>query len=94
MTADEHKCCEQMGIECGQVPMPDIQTCCRPAPPSDVAIVARTADYSEMRAAMFPAVPPDMNSLYDDTRSEHWLRFESPTPPLLISRDSFDILRI
>lgn len=94
MTAEEHECCEQMGSDCGKVPMPDMQTCCRPAPPSDVAIIARTADYSEMRAAMLPAMPHDMDSLFGDSHSGHWQRFESPTPPLLISRDSFDILRI
>jgi hypothetical protein len=94
MTANEHECCERMGSDCGKVPMPDTHTCCRTATPSNDVIVARTADYPELRATLLPAIIPDLDLSHNNTHSVHWLRFESPTPPSLLPRDSFDILRI
>jgi hypothetical protein len=94
MTVDEHDCCEKMGSDCGRVPMPDMHTCCRTVTPSNAVIVARTTDYPELRATLLPAIIPDLDLSYSSAHAVHWLRFESPTPPPLLSRDSFDILRI
>jgi hypothetical protein len=94
MTADEHECCEQMGSDCGKVPMPDMQACCSPAPSTNPALTARAGDYPELRTAMLPAILPDIEYSDRDTNPGYWLRFESLTPPPLISRDSFDILRV
>ena len=94
MTIDEHECCERMGSDCGRVPMPDMHSCCRTVTPANAVIVSRTTDYPELRATLLPVITPDLDLSYNNTHSIHWLRFESPTPPPLLARDSFDILRI
>ena len=94
MTADEHKCCEQMGADCGKIPMPDMHTCCGTATPTHVVIVARVTDYPEQRTFLPPAVIPQIDLLYDNPLSVHWERVESQTSPPLVPRDSFDNLRI
>ena len=94
MTVDEHECCERMGSDCGKVPMSDMHTCCRTATPTNAVIVGRTNDDPEMRALMVPFITPDLDLPCNSVYSIHWLRFESPSPPPLLPRDSFDILRI
>jgi hypothetical protein len=94
MTAAEHQCCEKMGSDCGKIPMPDMHTCCRTSAPSHTVIVARMTDNPEQRALLASAVIPQVSLLDDNPGSSHWQRFESSTPPSLIRRDSFDILRI
>jgi hypothetical protein len=94
MTAREHQCCEQMGGDCGQIPMPDMQTCCRSETPSPALVTARTVDYSELRSMMLPALMPELDAPDNSAPPRHWLRFESLIPPPLTSRNSFDILRI
>jgi hypothetical protein len=93
MTVEQHKCCEQMGPDCGKAPMPDMDTCCRTATPPPEVLVAKTTDYPELRATLLPAITPDLDP-HNRALSIHWLRFESPTPPPLLSRDSFEILRV
>ena len=92
-TADEHECCEKMGSDCGKIPMPDMHSCCRSTTPSQSIIVARTADDRETKAMLAHAIP-DLDPQYANAHAGHWLHFERPTFPPLISRDSFEILRI
>jgi hypothetical protein len=94
MTVDEHECCEQMGSDCGKVPMPDMETCCRPAPHSNAVIIGRNNDYPELRGSIDPFITPDLDLPHSNVHSIHWLRFESPIPPPLLRRDSVEILRI
>jgi hypothetical protein len=94
MTMEEHECCEKMGSDCGRAPMQDMHSCCRTVTPSDAVIAARTTDGPELRAALLPAVIPNLDHSHTSAHTIHWLRFESPTSPPLLSRDSFDILRI
>jgi hypothetical protein len=96
MTAQEHQCCEEMAADCGKVPMPmpDMHKCCRDAVPSRTVVVARTADYSEFRWVILPAVIPDVDLDHNNAQSRHWLRFDNPISPPLISQDFTDILRI
>jgi hypothetical protein len=82
-----------MGSDCGKIPVPDMHSCCRTATPSYAVVSART-DYPEQRALLLPANIPDLDELNNYRQVVHWQRFESATPPPLISRDSFDILRI
>src|SRR5262249_59359991 len=65
MTVQEHECCAKMGGDCGRIPMPDMHTCCRTAPPTHAVLVARTADYPELRVMTLPAVIPDIDLAYD-----------------------------
>jgi hypothetical protein len=94
MTADEHQCCEKMGSDCGQIPMPDMQGCCRTSTSSHAAIAARMTDYSDQRVLLASVVAPQIRWLNDQSDSIHWQRFEISTVPPLIPRDSVDILRI
>jgi hypothetical protein len=95
MTLQEYECCEKMGGDCGRIPMPDMHTCCKSATPPHAVLVGRTADYPELRVVTLPAVIPNLDLLFDNIRVRSWLRFDSPiSPPHLIARDSFDILRI
>jgi hypothetical protein len=94
MTADEHECCEQMGPDCGKVPMTDMHTCCPTPPPSHDVMVARMTDYPEQRVLLAPAVIPQVDLLYDNPQSVRWERFDNPASRPLVLRNSFDILRI
>ena len=94
MTAGEHECCERMGSDCGKIPMPDMQSCCSTSTPTQAVIVTRTTDYPEQRGLTAPAVIPDVDLVYNSPQNFYWNRFESPSPPPLVARSSFDILRI
>ena len=94
MTVDEHECCEKMGPDCGKIPMPDMHSCCEAATPPHAVTITRMTDYPEQRALLAPAIIPQIDLLYDNPQSVHWERFDNPTSPPLVPRDSFDILRI
>src|SRR5688572_25252351 len=94
MTAAEHECCEKMGSDCGEIPMPGMHSCCRTAAPPNAVVVARMTDYPEQRELLAPAVIPHIELLYDDPQSVHWERIDNPTSPPLLTGKSFDILRI
>jgi hypothetical protein len=94
MTLDEHACCERMGSDCGKIPMPDMHTCCRTVTPTNAVMAARLTDYPDQRVSVAPVVVPDLDLFYNNSQPVHWQRFESPTSPPLLARDSFDILRI
>ena len=94
MTADEHECCEKMGPDCGKIPMPDMQGCCRPASSPHAVVVARITGNAEQQALPAPAILPQIHLLYGDPQSVHLESFDNPKSPPLVARGSFDILRI
>src|SRR5688572_3469037 len=70
MTQEEHECCEQMGSDCGKIPMPDMHSCCRAPSPSHAVLVARTTDYPELQA-MIPVIIPDFDLPHISPQSFH-----------------------
>lgn len=94
LTMDEHECCERMGEQCGMIPMPDLHSCCQTVKRSEAVIASKVVGYSELRAATIPFIVPNLGIPATVENSQHWFRFESPTIPPLLSRDSYAILRI
>ena len=94
LTADEHECCERMGEQCGMAPMPEFHKCCQTVKRSEAVIASKATDYPDVRSETVPFIVPDRDLTYLIEHSLHRLRFENPTSPPLIARDSFDILRI
>jgi hypothetical protein len=93
MTVEQHECCETMGPDCGRVPMPDMHSCCQTTTSAD-AVLVRTADYPEHRLMTLAAAISGFDWSLGANLSTRWLHFESPTPPPLIPRGSFEVLRI
>src|SRR5689334_8484049 len=81
MTVQEHECCEKMGGDCGRIPMPDMHTCCKSTSPPHAVLVARSADYPELRLMTVPAVIPSLDLLFANIHARSWLRFDSPISP-------------
>ena len=94
LTMDEHECCRQMGEQCGMVPMPETHKCCQAVKRSSAVIASKITGYPEPQTGTVAFVIPEF-SLYDQVvHVRQWLRFESPSPPRLLSPESFAILRI
>jgi hypothetical protein len=94
LTKDEHECCEQMGEQCGRVPMPEIHKCCQTVKRSDAMIASKMTDYPETQTGTVAFVIPEFKLSDETEHLRYWLRFESSSPPPLNFQESYDILRI